>query len=237
MPAKTSYPVSRRNFLFQGGALAAGAALLGPAPLLAAENKETATADVTPTEDLMREHGVLRRLMLMLDEIGRRLPAGGEFPLTALTQITSLIHRFIQDYHEKDEEDHLFPRFEKAGKLTDLVQVLKAQHQAGRKLIADLEGRATAASLKNPGERQKIEAALASFNRMYRPHASWEDTVLYPAFRAVVTPKEFINLGDKFENREQELFGKEGFGKIVVQVAGLEKQLGLSDLSQFTPKA
>ena len=66
------------------------------------------------------------------------------------------MRRFIQDYHEKDEEDYLFPQFEKAGKLKDLVQVLKAQHQAGRKLIADLQGRATAANLKNPGERQKI---------------------------------------------------------------------------------
>ena len=49
-----------------------------------------------------------------------------------------------------------FPDLTEQGK--DLVQVLKAQHQAGRKLIADLEGRATAANLKNPGERQKIEA-------------------------------------------------------------------------------
>ena len=72
---------------------------------------------------------------------------------------------------------------------------------------------------------------------MYRPHAAWEDTVLYPAFRSVITPREFVALGDKFEDKEQELFGKDGFEKIVVEVAGLEKQLGLYDLSQFTPKA
>jgi hypothetical protein len=102
--------------------------------------------------------------------------------------------------------------------------------------MADLEGRATAANLKNPGERQKIGAVLSSFIRMYRPHAAWEDTVLYPAFRSVITPREFVALGDKFEDKEQELFGQDGFEKIVVQVAGLEKQLGLFDLSQFTPK-
>jgi len=43
--------------------------------------------------------------------------------------------------------------------------------------------------------------------------------------------------GCKSEDKEQELFGQDGFEKIVVQVAGLEKQLGLFDLSQFTPKA
>src|SRR5207302_4790012 len=38
------------------------------------------------------------------------------------------------DYHEKLEEDYLFPRFEKAHKLVDLTTVLRAQHQAGRRL-------------------------------------------------------------------------------------------------------
>ena len=71
---------------------------------------------------------------------------------------------------------------------------------------------------------------------MYRPHAAREDTVLYPAFRSVITPKEFDALGDQFEDKEQKLFGKDGFEKIVAEVAGLEKQLGIYDLAQFTPK-
>ena len=236
MEATITCAISRRNFLIRGGALAAGAALLGPAQLLAAEKPETAAADVTPTEDLMREHGVLRRLMLIYGEIEERLAGGKEFPLPALAGATDLLRRFIQDYHEKDEEDFLFPRFEKAGKLTDLVKVLYAQHQAGRKITAQLQGLATAATLQQPAERQKLIKNLEAFIRMYRPHAAWEDTVLYPAFRSVITPREFVTLGDKFEDKEQELFGQDGFEKIVGQVAGLEKQLGLYDLSQFTPK-
>ena len=235
MPAQTCIAISRRNFLCQGGALAAGAALLAPAQLLAAPNQQTAAAEVTPTEDLMREHGVLRRLMLIFDNFEPRL-GGPEVSLKPLKQATSILRRFIQDYHEKDEEDFIFPRFEKAGKLTDLVKVLSAQHQAGRQLMAALE-QPDAANPDIPAHRQRIKNILHSFNRMYRPHAAWEDTVLYPAFRSVISPKEFINLGDKFEDKEQELFGKDGFEKIVAQVADLEKQLGLFDLSQFTPKA
>jgi hypothetical protein len=37
MEAKTGFTASRRSFLRQGGALAAAAALLGPAQILAAE--------------------------------------------------------------------------------------------------------------------------------------------------------------------------------------------------------
>ncbi len=228
--------ISRRYLLIRGGFLAAGAALLGPLQLFAAAKKEETAADVTPTEDLMREHGVLRRLMLIFDEIGSRLQGSTDFSPDPLRQATKLIRRFIQDYHEKDEEDFLFPRFNKAGRLTHLVQLLKEQHQAGRKLIDDIDGRTTAANLKNLEGREKIRARLISFNRMYRPHAAWEDTVLYPAFRTVVTPKEFAALGDQFEDKERKLFGKDGFEKIVDEVAGIEKQLGLYDLARFTPK-
>ena len=236
MEAKTAWIASRRQFLRQGSALAAAAALLGPAHLLAAEQKAAAEVGVTPTEDLMREHGVLRRIMLLFDDFGTRLQGAADFPLEALTQATKIIRTFIQDYHEQDEELQIFPSFAKAGKMMDLLKVLLAQHRAGRKVIAAVEAQATPASLKGPAGREKIRGLLASFNRMYRPHAAWEDTVLYPAFRSVISPKEFDALGDNFEDNEQKLFGKDGFEKIVAEVAGLEKQLGLYDLSQFTPK-
>ena len=115
------------------------------------------------------------------------------------------------------------------------MQVLIAQHQAGRRLIATLETSAQA-NLKDPAARQQVGSLLASFNRMYRPHAAREDTVLYPACRTVISPKEFDALGDQFEDKEQKLFGKDGFEKIVAAVEGIEKQLGLYDLAQFTPK-
>ncbi len=236
MEAKTGFTPPRRHFLIQTGSLAAAAALLGPVQLLAAEGKAAAAAGVTPTEDLMREHGVLRRLLLIYDDLEERLEAGKTFPLAALTGAVDLIRRFIQDYHEKDEEDFLFPRFTQAGKLADLVKVLYAQHQAGRQVTALIQPLATEAALKEPQARQKLRAHLQAFSRMYRPHAAWEDTVLYPAFRSVVTPQEFDALGDRFEEREQQRFGKNGFEKIVDQVAGLEKQLGIYDLAQFTPK-
>jgi hemerythrin-like domain-containing protein len=235
MTDQAEFAASRRHFLRQGGALAAAAALLGPAQLLAAEQKKNPAIDVTPTEDLMREHGVLRRLMLTFDEFAKRLQGAADFSPALITQAAKIIRTFIQDYHEKDEEDAIFPRFVKAGKLTDLVKVLIAQHQAGRRLIATLETSAQA-NLKDPATRQQVSSLLASFNHMYRAHAAREDTVLYPAFRSVITPKEFDALGDQFEDKEQKLFGKDGFEKIVAEVAGLEKQLGIYDLAQFTPK-
>ena len=62
---------------------------------------------------------------------------------------------------------------------------------------------------------------------MYRPHEAREDTVLFPAFRGIVSAHEFDALGEEFEKKEDQLFGDEGFFKVVGQVAELEKKLGI----------
>jgi hypothetical protein len=99
-----------------------GAATLGGSQLSAKEGKrdEKKEEEVSPAEDLMREHGVLNRVLLIYDEAVRRLKGTGDFDPATLVASARIIRRFIEDYHEKLEEDYLFPRFEKAGKLADL---------------------------------------------------------------------------------------------------------------------
>lgn len=70
---------------------------------------------------------------------------------------------------------------------------------------------------------------------MYRPHEAREDTVLFPAMRKIVSEDEYFALGEDFEDREHELFGEDGFETMVEKVANIEKQLGIYDLSRFTP--
>ena len=71
---------------------------------------------------------------------------------------------------------------------------------------------------------------------MYRPHAAREDTVLFPALKKLLSAKQLDELGDKFEDEENRRFGADGFGKTVEKVAAIEKELGIYDLAQFTPK-
>lgn len=194
-----------------------------------------AEEDVAPPEDLMREHGVLNRILLIYDESARRLDARQALPIDVLAKSADIIHRFIEQYHEKLEEGFLFPRFEKANKLVELVATLRRQHQAGRALTDTILRLSTAATVQNDDASKELVETLRSFTRMYRPHEAREDTVLFPAFRSVVSPKEFRDLGEQFEDKEHELFGEEGFEGIVVQVGGLEQALGIYDLNQFTP--
>jgi len=70
---------------------------------------------------------------------------------------------------------------------------------------------------------------------MYRPHAAREDTVLFPAFRKLVKAREYAELGEQFEDKEDALFGRGGFDDVVGQVAELETAVGIYQLAQFTP--
>ena len=192
--------------------------------------------EVSPTEDLMREHGLLNRVLLLYDDGLRKLAAQHQPDPAVLSGGADIVRRFIEDYHEKLEEDYLFPRFEKAGKFTDLVTVLRQQHRVGRRLTGVIQQLSSGQTLRQDSDGKRLAEALQLFVRMYRPHEAREDTVLFPALHQLISRHEWDSLGDDFEKREHQLFGKEGFEGMVEKVALLEKKAGLYNLAQFTPQ-
>ena len=234
----------RREFLLAGAALGIGGA--AGRTLLAADTAKPAE-DVSAVEDLMREHGVLRRILLVYEESVRRLEGEPKLDdiFTAsfcLNWGAQLIERFVEDYHEKLEEKHLFPEFEKRGEMATLVKVLKEQHAAGRaltKTLVQLTARVDTDKpiLANLESRRTAIKCCKAFVRMYGPHAAREDTVLFPAFKKFLSAKQLDELGDKFEDEENRRFGVNGFEGVVGALEPIEKRLGIYDLSQFTPKA
>jgi hemerythrin-like domain-containing protein len=199
------------------------------------EEEESEGQEVSPPEDLMQEHGLLNRVLLIYDTCKMHLINKQSFPGEALTNAANVIRTFVEDYHEKQEENYLFPRFKKANQLTDLVNTLLQQHQAGRRITDQIIQLSTSKTATDT-ETQQLIQLLTSFNTMYRPHEAREDTVLFPAFRKIVSKHEYDSLGEEFENNEHKLFGKDGFEGMVNKVADIEKSLGIYDLAQFTPK-
>jgi hemerythrin-like domain-containing protein len=225
----------RRALLAGLGAAVSAAA--GSAWAAAAKPKREADddEDIGPGEDLMREHGVLRRVLLVHAEVVRALQGGKEINPQVLQRSGKLIRAFVEDYHEKQEEEFLFPRFERAGKLVALVKVLRAQHQAGRAVTDRILGLATASGVKDAGSRKELAARLESFSRMYEPHAAREDTVLFPALHEIMSHHEYDALGAEFERREKQIFHGDGFERAVAEVDDIEKLVGIEELSKFTP--
>ena len=102
-----------------------------------------------------------------------------------------------------------------------MTKVLDHGAQAGRRLTRTSSGRPRKHRFPRANDARPLRADIHKFVRMYHPHAVREDTVLFPALHGIITAKEYDVMGDEFEDREHELFGKEGFEKIIVEVAEL----------------
>lgn len=198
-------------------------------PSASAEGEDGGEAEVTPGEDLMQEHGVVERVLLVYDETARRIERGEPFDGAVVRRAADIVRRFVEDYHERSEEQFVFPRLEAARREVELVATLRRQHQRGRE-VTDVIARLAGA----PGEAVELARALRGFARMYRPHAAREDTVLFPAFREVVGRGAYRELGERFEAQEHARFGEHGFEETVAEVARLETSLGIGDLASFT---
>ncbi|MGN6367057.1 MAG: hemerythrin domain-containing protein [Phycisphaerae bacterium] len=230
---------SRRSFL-KTTTTGAGLILLGCTnkSLAADDDKKKEEQDenkVTPGEDLMQEHGVLKRILLIYGEGIRRIDAHQDLPPETIKQSAELVRSFVEDYHEQNEEHYLFPRLKQAHKLTDLVDTLLTQHKAGRIVTDRMIHLSTQQTLHDEHAARDLSNLMQQFIRMYSAHEAREDTVLFPAFRDLLTKNEYDALGETFEDEEHKHFGADGFDLAVDKVAQLEKTLGIYDLNQFTP--
>lgn len=229
--------IEKRRFLKRAAVVAVAGGLMVPSSFAPAREKEKSSekeAEVTPPEDLMREHGVLDRLLLVYEAGLRKFDANEDFDPAALTGAAQIVRDFIENYHEESEEQAVFPRFRKAGKQVALVDTLLAQHKAGRKVTGTILQSAPG-SRKDGDDRRKLVPAIKAFIAMYRPHAAREDTELFPLLKGIVSPHEYDAMAEDFEKKEHQKFGGDGFEMMVHKVAGLEQSIGINDLAQFTP--
>ena len=232
---------SRRAVLLTAGGLAAASggfaagSAVGHADSGAAPGSLDALRLPTPGEDLMTEHGLLIRILL----IYRYLIAGqvsGQ-PLSAGHAHDSalIIHDYIEAFHEELEEAYVFRRLRQAEQLKPTVSTLLLQHARGRELTQFILAESGGSGSLTAAAADRVATAMDAFVRMYEPHEAREDTVVYPVFRALLEPAELAELAGRFADLQAGQFGPDGFAAMVGRVAAIEQALGIYDLAQFTP--
>jgi hemerythrin-like domain-containing protein len=205
----------------------------GPAP------GEAEEVEVTATEDLMREHGILRRALLVYQESATRLrqdPAS--VPPEALEKTANLFRVFGEEYHEKKlEEVYIFPTVKKApGAAPTYIDILFAQHARGREITDYILSISKADKIPS-NSIETLAKTLEGFVRMYEHHAAIEDTIVFPAWKAALGQSELDDLGAQFEEIEHDQFGDDGFEVALKRMAEIETSLGMSNLEMFTAPA
>jgi len=224
------------------GLLVTAGKILVPASR-AAEKEGGEGEDVSATEDLMREHGVLRRTLIVYSELSKRLrtPQADSIDPAALADAARLFREFGEDYREHTlEEQYVFPEVRAVGGPNEkLVEVLLVQHQRGREITDYLQQVGAGGHIG--AHAAPLADALAAMVRMYEPHAAWEDTVIFPAWKKTQSKARLDELAERFEEIEHQRFGADGFDDALSRIVRIEQAFGLSDLAAYTapppPKA
>jgi len=234
-----SESVARRVVIAAG---LAAPALLTPGQSVGARKhaaRPNAKPEEKPTgavEDLMREHGVLRRCILVYRECAGRLRIEPrDVDASALNDTAKLFRSFGEDYHERKlEEAHIFPRVRQAVVGAQAgVPILMAQHARGR-AITEYILSATGSAHVAASEAEMLARAFDAFEVMYANHTAREDTIVFPAWKNALSPAELAEMGNLFETIERAEFGHDGFDDAVKRIAQIEEKLGLKSLVQFT---
>jgi hemerythrin-like domain-containing protein len=160
----------------------------------------------------MREHGVLRRALLVYIESVLKLSASpGSLPAKSIARTAKLFRSFGEDYHERMlEEAHIFPAVKKAGSAAAAyVDVLKAQHDRGREITDYILAVASKGAI-GTGDAEPLARASESFVLMYQNHAAREDTIVFPAWKDALSERQLREMGERFEDIEYRQFGKDG---------------------------
>ena len=202
----------RRSFV--SGMAAAGAIVCAPAWAIGEERSpgnvlappSEEEEEVAPPEDLMREHGVLNRILLIYEESASAARGGAgrsrPDPLAKGAAIIRTLHRGL-------------PREARGRSPLPALREGGGARRSGRRCSAASTRRAAAHRVIQRLSRRRSRAqgapradALAErpapeFVRMYRPHEAREDTVLFPAFRKLVSRQRIRRRSVKtFEDKE-----------------------------------
>ncbi|HEV2538783.1 MAG TPA: hemerythrin domain-containing protein [Frateuria sp.] len=224
-------PGRRRCMGSAGIALVGGIAAAAPLAALADGPKST---DVLAVEDLMREHGVLRRALLVYARAASLLQHQRAVPLEPLRRTAELFRRFGEDYHEHAlEEAHVFPAVVAAGgRAATICRTLAEQHRRGRQITDYVL--AVGAGGIGRSAMAPLAGALDGLVRMYQHHTAIEDTVVFPAWKRTLAPARYSELSDQFEALEKRMFGHDGFEDAVGRIGAIEQAFGLADLAALT---
>jgi hemerythrin-like domain-containing protein len=200
------------------------------------EGKSEGEKEVSATEDLMREHGVLRRTLIVYAESAKALRfQPSQIDPSALADGARLFRSFGEDYHEKIlEEQYVFPEVQQSGgEIANLVGVLLSQHQRGREITNYIEKVGDSGRIDNV-QVEQLADVMDSMVRMYNAHATWEDTVVFQAWKKEQPESRLRELAERFEEIEHQQFGKDGFDDALQRISRIEEALGMHDLDRYT---
>jgi hemerythrin-like domain-containing protein len=235
---------ARREFLTRGGLAVGALAAASPLALSCSggEKKSSGTAGqrsatilsgLSATEGLLREHGVLDRILMLYETVIGQMAQGQAANVGIIAQATYVMRQYLEDHHAPFEHQYIYGLAAKNQKLPGIVNELIKQHKISRQLTDRIRKLATEAGSNAEQNKELITLCRAQVNMM-RPHAAMEATLIFPALDRMGAEAE--KLHNMVGQRDKEQFGGDALQIFGSRMDQLEAQVGINDIKQFTPQ-
>ena len=164
-------------------------------PKIARPAQQSATKKMSPPlQELVTEHTWIKRVIAMIPALTRDLATHLPERAEALAQLVDFVRGFADRFHHAKEEDILFAY---AGESTEVVAVMRQEHEIGRAhiraAVAGLEARQTA----------PVQSNLTAYGQLLTDHIRKEDEVLYPWIDRQLTDAQVGRLYSQFQEVNQ----------------------------------
>jgi hemerythrin-like domain-containing protein len=180
-----------------------------------------------PLDDLKHEHRLIERVLAVLERVTEQLERNEKVSPEILAQGLEFVRGFADGCHHAKEEHGLFPTL--ASKSPTIeggpVRVLTADHDAGRKLMRDLEHGIEAMRGGRPEGASAARQALRTYTHMLRRHIAKEEEILFPLSEGLLTDEDEQALEAHFERVEAKT-GAGAHERFEALVRGLEETVG-----------
>jgi hemerythrin-like domain-containing protein len=189
---------------------------------------------VSAPEALSREHAMLTRLMLAIDNVVDSAQEDKNTDLGPINSAANAIRQVVADHHMTFEEENVYPRMEQIDYLSSMTETLEGQHDDARavnKMVLDLT---RGGKIKGKSELDELTLLTKSFKDMITAHAAWEETVIFPAMYDLLSERDMDDINKKFMEAERRLLGNKGPVELYRTIDDIEEAAGTHDLSMFT---
>lgn len=126
---------------------------------------------------LIREHGMVGRMVSILDAVATRLDAGREVPTRMLVDVMDFSEHFTSNCHHAKEEHHLFPMLAEHGMSLDSspIAALREQHEANHAYLREMHSAMTRLRAGDTQAPRMFAASARDYARLLREHMRIED--------------------------------------------------------------
>lgn len=185
-------------------------------------------------DSLLLEHGLAERIMLVYERLIKEWKSGEKADLSLIRRTAQIAQSCLSGCHERNEERCLFPLFHEEGYLTEVVDALAGQHEAGRELTEKIIDLSTPGRIKDETHLNILMTLCRSHIFMYRPHISRENSELFPRLSAIASPREIEKIGREMAAATRDALGEQGIAGSLADLAEIERTLDIHDVRSYT---